>query len=220
MSPGLSAATNTRSTSALQILHPLAPFITEEIYQRLREFRGDFPESISISSYPGFNEDEVYEEAYDEIEFIKQVIVAIRNLRATVGVHPSNRVNIILVPDSKTVLETIKRNEISILSLAKASTEFSKEAKPKKAIAQVIGSLQIFLPVEGLIDVQKEVERIKREISNLTKSLEFSKRKLSSLDFLERAPEEVVEKEKEKYEEISLKKQKMEEVLEKLGEIR
>jgi valyl-tRNA synthetase len=207
-------------SSALQILHPLAPFITEEIYQRLREFRGDFPESISISSYPGFNEDEVYEEAYDEIEFIKQVIVAIRNLRATVGVHPSNRVNIILVPDSKTVLGTIKRNESYILSLAKASIEFSKEAKPRKAIAQVIGSLQIFLPVEGLIDVEKEVERIKREISNLTKSLELSKRKLSNLDFLERAPEEVVEKEKEKYEEISLKKQKMEEVLEKLGEIR
>lgn len=206
-------------SSALQILHPISPFITEEIYQRLREFGDESPESISISSYPDFNEDEIYEEAYNEIESVKQVIVAIRNLRATVGVHPSNRVNVILVPDNKTIVETIKRNENSILSLAKASIEFSQEEKPKKAIAQVISGLQIFLPVEGLIDVEKETEKIKREISKVSKDVELSQKKLSNPDFLERAPEEVVEKEKEKFEELSLKKQKMEEVLEKLSEI-
>jgi valyl-tRNA synthetase len=206
-------------SSALRILHPISPFITEEIYQRLREFSDESPESISISSYPNFNEDEIYEEAYNEIEFIKQVIVAIRNLRATVGVHPSNRVNVILIPDNKTVLETIKRNENSILNLAKASIEFSQKEKPKKAIAQVISGLQIFLPVEGLIDVEKETERIKREISKVSKDVELSQKKLSNPDFLERAPEEVVEKEREKFEELSLKKQKMEELLGKLSEI-
>lgn len=206
-------------SSALRILHPISPFITEEIYQRLRELSDESPESISISSYPNFNEDEIYEEAYNEIEFIKQVIVAIRNLRATVGVHPSNRVNVILIPDNKTVLETIKRNENSILNLAKASIEFSQKEKPKKAIAQVISGLQIFLPVEGLIDVEKETERIKREISKVSKDVELSQKKLSNPDFLERAPEEVVEKEREKFEELSLKKQKMEELLGKLSEI-
>jgi valyl-tRNA synthetase len=206
-------------SSALRILHPIAPFITEEIYQRLCEFSSDFRESISISSYPSFNEDRIYEEAYYEVEFVKQVIVAIRYLRATVGVHPSNRVNVILVPDNETVLETIKRNENSILSLAKASVEFSREEKPKKAIAQVMSGLQIFLPVEGLVDVEKEVERIKREMSKVSKDVELSQKKLSNPEFLERAPEEVVEKEKEKFEEFSLKKQKIEELLEKLSEI-
>jgi valyl-tRNA synthetase len=206
-------------SSALQILHPITPFITEEVYQRLREFGGEFSESISISPYPNFNEDEIHEEAYNEIEFVKQVIVAIRNLRATVGVHPSNRVSVILVPDNKTVLETIKRNENSILSLAKASIEFSQEEKPRKAIVQVISGLQIFLPVEGLIDVEKEVEKVKREISKVAKDVELSQKKLSNPEFLERAPEDVVEKEKGKFEELSLKKQKMEEVLEKLSEI-
>jgi valyl-tRNA synthetase len=212
--------------TALQILHPIAPFITEEIYQRLRDLGinllspdGERAESIAISSYPNFTESEIYEEAYNEIEFIKQVIVAIRNLRATIGAHPSNKVNVILASDNETVLETIKRNENPILNLAKASISFSQEERPRKAIAQVIAGLQIFLPVEGLIDVEKEVERIKREISKIAKDIEISKKKLSTPDFLDRAPEEVIEKEKEKFDEFSLKKRKMEEVLEKLGEI-
>lgn len=205
--------------SALQILHPIAPFITEEVYQRLLRFSIDAPESISISPYPSVNEDEIYEEAYNEIEFIKQVIVAIRNLRAAVGIHPSNRVSVILIPDNETVLEMIKRNENSILGLAKASIEFSKGQRPEKAIAQIISGLEIFLPVEGLIDIEKETQRIKREISKISKDIELSQKRLSNPDFLERAPEDVIEREKEKFEELSLKKQKMEEVLERLSGI-
>ena len=97
--------------------------------------------------------------------------------------------------------------------------QFVKDEKPDKAVTQVIEGLQIFLPVEGLVDVEKEVERIKREISKVSKDVELSQRKLSNPDFVERAPEEVVEKEKERFEELSSKKRKMEEVLEKLSEI-
>ncbi|MBI2486820.1 MAG: valine--tRNA ligase [Deltaproteobacteria bacterium] len=213
-------------SSALQILSPIAPFITEEIYQRFREFGfgletpdGKEADSIAISVYPAFNQNEVYEEAYGEIEFIKQVIVAIRNLRAVVGIHPSTTVKVIIIPDDKTVFEKIKANENYIISLAKASIDFSHEEKPKKAVAQVVEDLQIYLPIEGLIDVDKEVERIKREISKIVKDIELSEKKLSNQDFINRAPEEVVEKEKEKFEELSIKKQKMEEVLEKLSKV-
>ncbi|HEX3034808.1 MAG TPA: valine--tRNA ligase [Thermodesulfobacteriota bacterium] len=214
--------------SSLQLLHPVAPFITEEIYQRLREFGGRLPsvdgedaESIVISSYPTVDESETYEEAYQEMEFVKEVIVAIRNLRATVGLHPSARVDrIIVIPDSNTVIEKIKANKDLILNLAKVSEiDFSQKEKPKKAIAQVISGTQIFLPVEGLIDVEREVERINKEIAKVVKDIESSKKKLSNPDFLSRAPEEVVEKEKEKFEELSLRKQRMEEVLERLSEI-
>ncbi len=213
-------------SSALQILSPIAPFITEEIYRRLSELNFSLQtpdekeaDSIAISAYPSFNKNEVYEAAYNEIEFIKQVIVAIRNLRAVVGVHPSNSVKIVAIPDTKTVLEKIKANKSFINSLAKASIDFSQKEKPKKAVAQVIEGLQVFLPIEGLVDVDKEVERIKREISKIVKELDVSRNKLSNPEFIERAPEEVVEKEREKFEELSIKKQKMEEVLEKLSEI-
>ena len=213
-------------SSSLQLLHPIAPFITEEIYQRLRELGVRMPtadeeeaESISISSYPNFNKDEIYEEAFDEIEYIKEVIVGIRNLRAIVGVHPSKMVDIILLTDNEKILEITHANKNFIRSLAKASFDLSQKEKPKKAVAQVIEGLQIFLPVEGLVDVEKEVERIKREITKVVKDVELTNRKLSNPDFLERAPEDVIEKEKEKFEELSLKKRGMEEVLQKLSEI-
>jgi valyl-tRNA synthetase len=214
-------------SQSLQLLSPIAPFITEELYNRLREFGFDLPtpdgepaQSIAISAYPQFNEEEIYPEAFDEIEFVKDIVVGIRNLRAVVGVHPSDKVKIILLPDNEKVLERIKKSTGYIGNLAGVSKlEFGEKEKPNKAVTQLIEGLQIFLPVEGLVDVEKEVERIKRELSKVSKDLELSQKKLSNPDFVERAPEEVVEREKEMFEDLSLKKRKMEEVLEKLSEI-
>jgi valyl-tRNA synthetase len=213
-------------TSSLQLLHPICPFITEEIYQRLRELgvepstsNEELSESVAISLYPIFNKEEIYEREYNEIEYIKDVIVAVRNLRAIVGVHPSKTVNIILIPENKGIFEITQANRNFIRSLSKAEIAFSQQERPEKAIAQIIDGLQVFLPVVGLIEVEKEVERIRREISKVVKEVEQADRKLSNPDFLERAPEDVVVKEKEKFEELSLKKRKMEEVLEKLSEI-
>jgi valyl-tRNA synthetase len=212
---------------SLQLLSPIAPFITEELYSRLQGFGfdlktpdGEVAESIAMSAYPEFNEEEIYQKAFDEIEFIKEIVVGIRNLRAVVGVHPSDKVKIILLPDNDGILEKVRVNADYITNLAGVSRlEFVKDEKPDKAVTQVIEGIQIFLPVEGLVDVEKEVERIKREISKVSKDVELSQKKLSNPDFVERAPEEVVEKEKERFEELSSKKRKMEEVLEKLSGI-
>jgi valyl-tRNA synthetase len=214
-------------SSALQILSPIAPFITEEIYERLREFgfdlqtpEGSDAESIAISSYPSFDRDQIHEEAYGEIEFVKEVIVAIRNLRAVVGLHPTDRVKVFLRPDNEEILERVRRNDEIIIKLAGASTlEFSKNGKPRKSVAQVIDGIEVFLPVEGLINIEKEIGRIMKEIEKVKRDIDTSKDKLSNSNFLDRAPEEVVEKEREKFEELSLKKKKMEDVLNKLSEI-
>ncbi|MBI4228413.1 MAG: valine--tRNA ligase [Deltaproteobacteria bacterium] len=214
-------------SSALQILSPIAPFITEEIYHKLREFgfnlqtpEGNDAESIAISSFPSFNQDYIQEEAYREIEFVKEVIIAIRNLRAVVGLHPTDKVEVILLPDNQSILERVSRNTETIISLAGASSlEFSKNGRPEKCVAQVIDGMEVFLPVEGLIDIEKEIGRIKREIEKVMRDIDTSKKKLSNSNFLDRAPEEVVEKEREKFEELSAKRQKMEEVLKKLSEI-
>ncbi len=212
-------------TSSLQLLHPLSPFISEEIYQRLLGLGIELPtsdeedsESIAVSSYPSFNEEEIYEDGYNEIEYIKEVIIAIRNLRAVVGVHPSKTVDIILIPDNKAICEIIQANKGSVQSLARTKINLSQKEKPRKAISQVMDGLQVFLPVEGLIEIEKEIERIKREISKVVREAEQADKKLSNPDFLERAPEDVIEKEKEKLEELSIKKTKMEEVLAKLRE--
>ncbi len=214
-------------SSALQMLSPVAPFITEEIYEKLRGFGfklltpdGHDSESIAVSLYPSFDRDQIYDEAYREIEFVKLVIVAIRNLRAIVGLHPTDRVKVFVRPDNDTVLETVRRNDEIIIKLAGASSlEYSKDGKPKKSVAQVIDGMELFLPVEGLIDVEKEIGRIMREIEKLKKDIDASKNKLSNSNFLDRAPEDVVEKERERFEELSVRKRKMEDVLDKLSEI-
>jgi len=215
-------------SSALKLLHPIAPFITEEVYQRLlnigggRMVDGGQYESITASSYPTYNEEEIYEEAHREIEFIKEVTVAIRNLRAEVGVHPSDKVKIVFVSDNKSVLEKMKANMDFICDLAKVSeTEFLPvKEKPQKALVQVLTGLEVFLPVEGIIDLEREIERIKKEILKISKEVEFSEKKLSNTDFLERAPQTVVEKEKERHKELSQRKKKMEDILHRLSEIR
>ncbi len=214
-------------TTALGLLHPIAPFVSEELYQRLKSFGvqikgvdGGIAESIVVSAFPEFNESEVYTDAEHEVEFIKEIVAAIRGLRALVGLHPSERVNIILLPDSDSIQNDITPNRESIIDLASLSgLELIEGNKPEKAIAQIIPGVEVFLPVEGLIDIEKESQRIKKEIGKVTKDLKQSENKLSNSKFLDRAPDDIIEKEKEKFEEFSTQKKKLEEVLLKLNEI-
>jgi len=214
-------------TNALGLLHPIAPFVSEELYQRLKSFGvnikgvdNDIAESIVISAFPEFNDDEVYTDAENEIEFIKEIVVAIRGLRALVGLHPSERVNISLLPASKSVVAQISHNRKSIINLASLSAlEILENEKPEKAMAQVIPGVEVFLPVEGLIDIGKESQRINKELGKVNKDLEQTERKLSNSKFLNRAPEDIIDKEKQKLEEFSTQKKKLEEVLSKLKEI-
>jgi len=214
-------------TTALGLLHPISPFVSEELYQRLKSFGvqikgldGDIAESIVVSAFPEFNESKVYKDAEDEVEFIKDIVAAIRGLRAVVGLHPSERVNIILLPDNKDVENYIMPNRESIIDLASLSgLELVEGNKPEKAIAQIIPGVEVFLPVEGLIDIEKESQRIQKEIGKITKDLKQTESKLSNSSFLDRAPEDVVEKEKEKFEEFFTQKKKLEEILLKLNKI-
>ena len=214
-------------TTALGLLHPMAPFVTEELYQRLKGFGveingvdSQIAESIVVSAFPEFNEGEIYKDSEIEVEFIKNIVGAVRGLRAIVGLHPSERVNILLLPENETSKQDIASNKGAILSLASLSgLELVEGEKPEKSVAQVIPGVEVFLPVEGLIDIEKETQRVQKEISKVTKDLLQTEKKLSNSTFLERAPEDIISKEKEKLEEFSTQKKKLEEVLSKLKEI-
>jgi len=214
-------------TNSLQLMHPVSPFVTEELYQKLREFGvtlsgvdTETSESIVTSAFPDPDSVPVFEEAHKEFEFIKEIVVGIRNLRAVVGLHPSEKVAVTLLPENEAVSAQIEANRDFILNSASLSAlEIRETGKPEKAVAQVIPGVEVFLPVEGLVDLEKESERIKKEIGKIVKDLERTEKKLSNSEFLQRAPEDVVEKEKEKFEELSFQRKKMEDVLEKLSEI-
>ncbi len=213
-------------TTALGLLHPMAPFVTEELYQRLKSFGvginsvdGGIAESIVLSTFPEFNENEIYKESEDEVEFIKSIVSACRGLRAIVGLHPSERVNILLLPENEKAKLHIASNKDSIVNLASLSAlELVEGSKPEKCVTQVISGVEAFLPVEGLIDIEKETQRVKKEIAKVAKDLEQTEKKLSNKNFIDRAPEDVISKEKEKLEEFSTQMKKLEEVLSKLEE--
>ncbi|GJM17177.1 MAG: valine--tRNA ligase [Thermodesulfobacteriota bacterium] len=214
-------------TTALGLLHPIAPFVSEELYQKLKDFGVKIKgvdsivaDSIVLSAFPDSNESEIYKVEEDEVEFIKEIVAAVRGLRALVGLHPSERVNIMLLPASESVAAQIERNQESIINLASLSNlQILEGEKPEKAMAQVISDVEVFLPVEGLIDIDKETQRINKELQKVTKDLKQTESKLSNAKFLDRAPEDIIEKEKEKLEEFSTQKKKLEELLLKLKEI-
>ncbi|MGB2691296.1 MAG: valine--tRNA ligase, partial [Thermodesulfobacteriota bacterium] len=214
-------------TTALGLLHPIAPFVSEELYERLKSFGvnikgidGELAESIVVSAFPEFNDGEIYTDEEREIEFMKEIVIAVRGLRALVGLHPSERVNIALLPESETISAQISNNTKSIINLASLSTlEILEGNKPERAMAQVISGVEVFLPVEGLIDIEKESQRINKELGKVTKDLAQTERKLSDSKFLDKAPKDIIDREKHKLEEFSTQKKKLEEVLLKLKEI-
>ncbi len=213
--------------SALKALHPIAPFISEELYHRLcrlyesdQEISDELAESIMISSFPEYNGEMVFEKPHDDVEFIKEIVIGARNLRAVVGLHPAERVGVVLCPETEDRMNIISENKDFILTMASLSgLSVALDANPDKAVTHVVPGVEIFLPVEGLVDVEKESARIQKEIGKLTKDLTGTEKKLANKKFLDRAPEEVVEKERQKFQEISFQKKKLEDVLAKLSTI-
>ena len=174
-------------------------------------------DSILIENYPEYSDDFMFEKEYKEIEYIKEIVISIRNLRANLGVHPSDQVNIIFNPENSEIKNSINKNLNIIHSQANvANTEFLETSELKKAVSSVIAGLEIYLPVEGLIDVDEEVKRLEKDLNKLKTDIDKTTKKLDSKEFLNKAPEDVIEKEKSKFEEYSFQINKIEDVLKKL----
>ena len=179
----------------LRLLHPFMPFLTEEIWQKLPH-EG---ESIMISSWP--EETTVNGTAEKSMNAIMETIKTIRNLRAEIGVQPKKQSEVILNVTDESLKETIKSNEIYLNKLAAAEpVKFlsANEPKPEHALSGVVEGVEIFLPLAGLIDVEKEVARLNKELDKLKKGIESTEAKLKNERFISKAPENVVQAERDK----------------------
>ena len=179
----------------LRLLHPFMPFLTEEIWQKLPH-EG---ESIMIAPWvEGGDIDEVSEKSMNAI---METIKTIRNLRAEVGVQPKKQSAVVLHVTDTSLAEVIKSNEIYLNKLAAAEpVQFlqSDDSKPEHALSGVVEGVEIFLPLAGLIDVEKEVARLQKELDKLKKGIESTKSKLNNERFISKAPEAVVQAERDK----------------------
>jgi len=202
----------------LKLLHPFMPFITEEIWQKLPGNKG----SIMISPLPKKNDLLINLPAEEALEIIKAVVYHIRNIRGEMHIPPSQKIEAILFcEDVKTtgLLENYQNYLISLALLKNLTFSTSRE-KPHAAATAIVKGVEIFIPLEGLIDFGEEEKRLKKEIFKVEKEMAFVQKKLTNEDFLSKAPKEVVEKEKEAHQVLLGKKKKLEESIARLQEMR
>mgnify|MGYP000743869340 FL=1 len=187
--------------SAMKLLHPYMPFITEEIYQCLPHEA----ESIMISKWPVADESLIDPEAERGMNAIMDSIKAIRNMRAEVNANPGKKIPAIMLI-SEDLREVVAHNDsyikllggIDNLELRPLNGE-----KPENAMAAVVTGIEVYLPLAGLIDVEKETQRLSKELAAMEKDLQRAGGKLNNAGFLAKAPEDVIAKERAKYEELS-----------------
>jgi len=186
----------------LRLMHPIMPFITETIWQRVQPLsnfakNGD---SIMIQSFPEFNADNCNQQAIDDLEWLKQFIVAIRNIRGEMDIAPSKSLPVLLKNVSDNDQRRLNENEQFLSALAKLdSIEVLGEGEQGPASASaVVGDLSILIPMAGLIDKEAELARLDKAIDKLEKDAARTRGKLGNENFVGKAPAAVIEKEKAK----------------------
>ena len=204
--------------SVLRLLHPFMPFVTEEIWQTLPvPFRDG--ESIMTAAYPsGLYRDPAAEE---RMEIVMEAISGVRNIRGELNVQPGAKVKVLVNAGSEDVAKTLMGHLPYIKRQAGADSIIVEMglAAPRKAAVNVMSRLEVYVPVEGLIDIKAELERLGKELRKTGEELSFCMKKLMDQDFIKRAPEQVVAKEKAKCQELEGKKANIEDSINRLKNI-
>ena len=185
---------------ALKLLHPYMPFITEEIYCTLMDNDDD---SIMISAWPEYTESMNFAEDMDAVECIKEAVKGIRNVRGEMNVPPSKKAKVIVVTEDAKVKEIFETNKVFFATLGYASEvtiQADKTGIEKDAVSVVIDKGTIYMPFAELVDVAKEIERLKKEEKRLTGELKRSEGMLGNPNFVNKAPAKKIEEEKAKLE--------------------
>ena len=183
---------------ALRLLHPIMPFITEDIWQRLPRPNGHAP-SIMVSKWPISDSSLVDPEAVRKMERVMGLIRGIRNIRSEVRIPPNTWLTVLVKVEGEEEESLLESTEAYIRHLARVQ-ELRKERtleRPRVSAVAVTAGMEIYVPLEGVIDIASETGRVDRELQKVDRELERVNRKLSNADFLARAPAEVVAKERE-----------------------
>jgi len=196
----------------LKMVHPFMPFVTEEIYQLMQARKSG--ESISTSEFPKVKKELINPQADKDMELVENIVTAIRNIRGEMNIPPSRKINVLLKSSE------VKERQIDyIKKLAKVEKLEAGEniTKPKASASAIVKSSEIYVPLEGLIDLDVERQRLQKEITRLEGSLSGIEKKLSNEKFVNGAPAEVVEKERTKQRDWQENLRKLKEILENLN---
>lgn len=193
---------------SLKLLHPIMPFITEEIYSYLKNKDSQY---ITVAKYPQVKISFIFEEEFLFIENLKEAISSIRNVRSDFSIEPTRKLNIRVKPKNIQIKLKLLKLQNSIKSLAKIENlEIDENIEKKDSEIVVVSDVgEVYINLEGIINIEKEIERQKKILSEIEKSIKIAESKLSNENFINKAPPNVVEKEKLLYQELQEKKEKI-----------
>jgi valyl-tRNA synthetase len=184
----------------LRMLHPIMPFITEEIWQRAAKLAGKTGTSIMREPYPLPQKDMMDSAATEEMRWVMAVITGVRNIRGEMDISPGKPLPLLVQDGSAMDKKYLDAQQHYLAALARAESirwiEKGQEA-PESATA-LIGHMKLLIPLGSLIDKQAELERLGKEMDRLEKELSKAKTKLANPDFVARAPKNVVEQENQR----------------------
>ncbi len=205
----------------LRLAHPLIPFITEAIWQRIAPLAGRKGDSIMTQPYPRPDRDLIDEQAEVEMEWLKGFILGVRKVRGEMDIPPGTRVPVLIQNPSNRDLDRVTGYRAVLKSLARIDSieALNDGERAPESATTLLGSMKLLIPLEGLIDKEAETARLNREIEKLSKELSRSQAKLSNPSFVERAPDEVVQKEQSRVHDFEAAIQKLKEQLETLARI-
>ena len=204
--------------NSMRLLHPIMPFITEEIWQNIKKVFPQPEDALIIAAFPSCDEKMIDPEIADDMSFMQEAITAVRNLRKELNLNPGIPISLVIRVAEERQKDLIERYTTYFKRLAKVDNiEVGLQLpKPKASIAAVVRNLEIFLPLKGIIDLEAEKARLSKQIEKLEKEVQVIKNKLDNPHFLANAKPEIVENEKKHFEEVNTKLSLTKELLEDL----
>jgi len=198
----------------MRLLHPFMPFITEEIWQNLPH-KG---ESITVAEWPKVRPELSNHEASEQMKLLVEIIRSVRNIRAEVNTPMSKKIAMIIHAHDEKILDTLETNKAYLERFCNPEmlTIGVGAAAPEKAMTAVVSGAEIYLPLQGLINIEEEIARLERELEKLNKEVERVQKKLANEKFVAKAPTQVVEEERAKEKDYLEKRATVQERLEEL----
>jgi valyl-tRNA synthetase len=186
--------------SALRLAHPLMPYITEEIWQKVKPLVGKTGPSIMLEAYPEFAANRVDEQAESDLNWVRDVIEGVRNIRGEMNISPAKPIPLLFSKGQSADQAKLEANRSFLIKLAKLESVTwlpAGEEAPLSATA-LVGQMEVLVPMAGLIDKDAELARLTKELVKLNGEIKRFNGKLSNAKFVDNAPAEVVDKERAK----------------------
>lgn len=207
----------------LRTIHPIMPFITEEIWQKIAPFLPEHrlntkPNSIMMQQYPLFDANKVNKKAEVALQGIQSIILGVRNIRGEMNISPAKQLPLLCRGGENTLRAIMTENQTTLQSLCKLEslTWLDKEAVAPSSATALVDDLELFIPLAGFIDKEAEAKRLNKEIEKLQKEIADIQKRLQNENYVKKAPPEVVAKEREKLSIAEKGLEKFQENLEKI----